>query len=211
MSYTQKINGNLFIFNNVEISGNINIDGLTRIKGNLVLEDNGDNILSFSDFSSNTQNTQLPSINNQPISLTRISIFYNDISYNIPSSGEVVIPFGTMIKNQLNLELSGNNILPSFDISGQYIELYANIEIFTIVNNTDFSLDISGLGCDFYEIIDSRSVTKKNRKYYLTLGPHIFLPEQWNNCNEFVFKIINNISNSFNVIKTKIVFKSYYL
>jgi len=169
------------------------------------------NVMLFSDISSIIQNTYLPSINNQPVSLSRMSIFYNDVSYTVPGGGDVTISFGNEIVNQLNLSISGNIISPSIDISGQYVELYADIQINTIANNTDFSFDISGIDCNFFEIIDSRSVSKKNNVFYLTFGPHIFLPQQWANCSQFVFKLVENVGNSFNVILTKIVFKSYYL
>jgi cytoskeletal protein CcmA (bactofilin family) len=189
----------------LETSGNV------RITKDLVFENSGNNIMTFSDFSSNTQNTQLPSINNQPVSLTRISIFSNDVSYSIPSGSEVIIPFGTIVKNQLNLGISGNIISPSIDISGQYVEIYANIEIYTENNATEFSLDVSGLDSSFLEIIDNKAVTKKNTTFYLTLGPHMFLPDEWANTTQFVFKIVDNINSGFTVNKTKIVFKSYYL
>ena len=169
------------------------------------------NVMLFSDISSSIQNTYLPSINNQPVSLSRMSIFYNDVSYTVPSGGDVTISFGNKIVNQLNLSISGNIISPSIDISGQYVELYADIQIDTLANNTDFSFDISGIDCNFFEIIDSRSVSKKNNVFYLTFGPHIFLPQQWANCTQFVFKLVENVGNEFNVILTKIVFKSYYL
>jgi len=204
-------NENILLLSNkniiLEPSGNV------TITKDLIFENSGNNVMTFSNFSSNTQNTQLPSINNQPISLTRISIFNNDISYNVSSGSEKIMPFGSIIKNQIKLSINPitNIISPSLDISGQYIEIYSDIEIFTTNNSTDFSLDISGVGCDFFEIIDCRSVGKKNKKFYLTFGPHIFLPEQWVNCTQFVFKIVDNINSSFDVIRTKIVFKSYYL
>jgi hypothetical protein len=198
---------NLLLNGEVEISGNL------TLAGDLTFENNGNNVMTFSDFSSNTQNTQLPSINNQPISLTRVSIFQNDSSYNVAGNGETIIPFGNIIKNQLNLSIDPitNIISPSLDISGQYVEIYANVEIQTDANDTGFSLDISGVDCSFFEIIDSVSITKKNKIFYLTLGPHMFLPEEWAGCSQFNFKLVDNVNSSFDVLATKIVFKSYYL
>jgi hypothetical protein len=189
----------------------LDVSGSLTLAGDLTFENNGNNVMTFSDFSSNTQNIQLPSINNQPVSLTRVSIFKNDISYNVADSSFAIMPFGNIIKNQLNLSISGDIISPSLDISGQYVEIYANVEIQTDANDTGFSLDISGVDCSFFEIIDSVSVTKKNKVFYLTLGPHMFLPEEWAGCSQFVFKLVDNVNSSFDVLRTKIVFKSYYL
>jgi hypothetical protein len=183
---------------NMTCNNILNVNNLTFCDPNNV----NNNVMNFNNFTSNTQNTYLPSINNQPVSLSRISIFNNDVSYNIPSNGSVIMPFGTAIVNQLNLTLNGDIISPSLDISGQYVEIYANIEINTIANATDFSLDISGIDCNFFEIIDTRSVNDKNRSFYLTFGPHIFLPNEWANCSQFVFILVDNISNSFDVINT---------
>jgi hypothetical protein len=198
----------------LDVSGNSTIRGNLALAGDLTFENNGINVMTFSDFSSNTQNTQLPSINNQPVSLTRVSIFKNDISYNVPANGELILPFGNVIKNQLNLSisgLSGEIITPSLDISGQDVEIYANVEIKTGANDTGFSLDISGVDCNFKEIIDSVVINKKNEIFYITLGPHMFLPEEWAGCSQFKFKIVDNVGRNFDVLRTKIIFKSYYL
>jgi hypothetical protein len=197
--------------NTLIINGNLEVNELTTIKDDLVFVNNGNNVMSFSDFSSNTQNVQLPSIHSQPVSLTRVSLFYNDVSYNLSGTlgASVEVPFGQIIKNQLNLDISGNIISPSLDISGQYVELYVNVEI-NVGNNTAFQLDISGVDCTFFEIIDNIETTKSGT-YYVTFGPHIFIPEQWENCGQFIFKFVNGRNQVINIQKTKIVFKSYYL
>jgi hypothetical protein len=197
--------------NTLIINGNLEVNELTTIKDDLVFVNNGNNVMSFSDFSSNTQNVQLPSIHSQPVSLTRVSLFYNDVSYNLSGTlgASVEVPFGQIIKNQLNLDISGNIISPSLDISGQYVELYVNVEI-NVGNNTAFQLDISGVDCSFFEIIDNIETTKLGT-YYVTFGPHIFMPEQWIDCTQFIFKFVNGRNQVINIQKTKIVFKSYYL
>jgi hypothetical protein len=211
LDITSTENINIDPSNALIVNGNLEVNELTTIKNDLVFVNNGNNIMSFSDFSSNNQNVQLPSIHSQPISLTRISLFYNDNPYTLTGSAgaSVIMPFGTVIKNQLNLGISGNIISPSLDISGQYVEIYLNVEI-NVGNNTAFQLDISGVDCSFFEIIDFKE-TSKSGIYYLTFGPHIFIPSEWVNCTQFVFKFINNSNNSITIRKTKIFFKSYYL
>ncbi|ULY68603.1 hypothetical protein [Chlorella virus XW01] len=194
-------------FDKYDISGGL-INGNVEINGNLTFINNGNNVMSFSDFSSNTQNVQLPSIHNNPVSLTRISIFENDISYNLPL-GYNVISFGNIIKNQLNLSISGNVISPSIELSGTYVEIYANIKI-NAPNNTRFSLDISGIDCNFYEILGDRDIIKVGT-YYVTLGPHMFQPYEWINCQNFNFILNNYGNNAITIIKSNIIFKSYYL
>lgn len=184
-------------------------DAILKLNNKLIFVNNGENIMSFNDFSSNTQLVQLPSIHSQPISLTRTSIFNNDISFNISDGGKSIINFGNIIKNQLNLTLNGNIITPSIDLSGQYVEIYCNIEVVGS-NNTSLSLDISGIDCSFFEIIDSREISKSGT-FYLTFGPHIFFPEEWAGCSQFNFLIVNNANQPINILNVKTIFKSYYL
>jgi len=184
-----------------------------KLNNDLVFINNGENVMSFNDFSSNTQLVQLPSIHNQPVSLTRVSIFKSNISFNLQPGtiNRQNINFDNIIKNQLNLILSGGGtiISPSIDLSGQYVEIYSNIEI-NASNNTSVSLDISGIDCSFFEIIDSRQISKSGI-YYLTYGPHIFLPEEWAECTQFNFLLDNNGNNNVQILNVKTIFKSYYL
>jgi len=194
------------------IPGSINADNIT-VNNNLIFNFNNTNyVMTFSDFSSNNQNVALPSINNQPISLMRTSILYNpNYLQTLPNSGELILDLSnSIIENQLNLGISGYIISPSLDISGQYVEIYANIEILPSSTKTEISFDISGIDCGFLEIIDTR-YTEKSNVYYLTFGPHIFIPSQWANCGQFVFKLRNNTTSSVSIRKFKIVFKSYYI
>lgn len=199
-------------------SQNVLLDSNLKLNNDLIFINNGENTMTFSDFSSNTQlvKPQLPSINNQPVSLTRMSIFYDsDVSGTLNAGiGSIfILPFGTIVKNQLNLSIdsSTNIISPSVDISGQYVEIYLNLEIITGGNNTEISFDISGVGCNFNESIDTNAITKKNKTFYLTFGPHIFIPEQWVNCTQFIFQLVNNENSEVTINKSKIIFKSYYL
>ena len=63
---------------NMNCNNILNVNNLTFCDPNNV----NNNVMNFNNFTSNTQNTYLPSINNQPVSLSRISIFNNDVSYN---------------------------------------------------------------------------------------------------------------------------------
>lgn len=182
-----------------------------KLNNDLVFINNGENVMSFNDFSSNTQLVQLPSIHSQPVGLTRVTIFKSDISFNLVSKTSSIINFGTIVKNQLNLTLSGGGtiISPSLDLSGQYVEVYVNVEV-NASNNTSVSLDISGIDCSFLEIIDNREISKTGR-FYLTYGPHIFLPEEWAGCSLFNFILDNNGNQDVEILNIKIIFKSYYL
>ena len=168
----------------------------------------------FSDFSSAIQQVQLPSSQGQPISLERKTLFYDpNFNSNILGTSSFIIDFsGSTIFNQLKLNVNGNIIEPSPDISGQYIEIYANFDVSSNSSTSKtFSLDISSVsGASFLETIDVRSITKQGR-FYLTFGPHIFIPSQWENTNGFNFVIDNTGSNSFYINKYKLMFKSYFM
>jgi hypothetical protein len=194
------------------IPGTINADNI-NLNNNLNFNFNNTNyVMTFSDFSSNNQMVALPSINNQPISLMRTSILYNpSVSQTLPGLNVISLDLSnSIVENQLNLGISGNIISPSLDISGQYVEIYANIEILPSSNKTEISFDISGVDCGFLEIIDTR-YTERQNVYYITFGPHIFIPSQWATCGQFIFKLRNHTNNSVSIRKFKIVFKSYFI
>jgi hypothetical protein len=158
-------------------------------------------------------NIYLPSANNEPISLERKTLYYNS-SYNQSVSGSPIdFSFNTPVFNQMKLTLGTGNttIIPSLDISGQYVELYADL----LINSTNpttktISLDISGINItsSFKESIDVRTFSKKG-EYYITFGPHIFIPKQWTDTKEFV--ITANTTDYFEIKEYKFMFKSYYL
>jgi hypothetical protein len=177
---------------------------------------NSTNRLSFRDMSSNYQNVELPTIHTQPISLSRLTIFRNDISYNIPKGDTILTNFNDTIVNQLNLGISGSNnefISPSIDISGQMIEIYTNILVETDNNDSAIEFDISSVeGVNFFEEIGSTNVEGKNNQYYLTFGPHMFIPDEWQGSTKFVFKLTNTSqNNAINIIEQKIIFKAYFV
>lgn len=205
-------NGNVSINNNLVVTGNLSmndnfindVSGIYFTHGNLL----------FSDFSSSTQQVQLPSSQGQPISLERKTLFY-DPNFNIDTGGSPIdISFVVPNFNQLGLTISGSGntiISPSPDISGQYVEIYANF----LVNSTNgapktIALDISGVssGSSFNETIDVRSISKQG-SYYITFGPHIFTPKQWANTSDFV--ITANSTDTFTIKQYKMMFKSYFI
>ena len=204
--------GNVTINNNLVVTGNLSmsdqfindVSGIYFTKGNLL----------FSDFSSVIQSVQLPSSQGQPISLERKTLFYDD-NFNVNTGDAPIdISFVYATFNQLSLTISGpgNTIIsPSPDISGQYVEIYANFP----VNSTSgasktIALDISGVssGSLFNETIDVRSISKQG-SYYITFGPHIFTPEQWTDTSEFV--ITANTSDTLDINRYKLMFKSYFM
>ena len=217
------VNGNTTLAHRVQLLSTLDVSGATTIRSNLSMNDNFINDVSgiyftkgnllFSDFSSVIQSVQLPSSQGQPISLERKTLFYQP-SYNLNIlNGNTIIDFSdSTIFNQLKLNVNGNVISPTPDISQQYVEIYAN---FDVSSNTSpsktFSLDISSVsGASFLETIDVRSISKQGR-FYLTFGPHIFTPEQWENTTGFNFIINNTGSNSFFINKYKLMFKSYFM
>jgi len=207
------INGSTTIHSSLDVSGNLSINNnfINDVSGIYFTQGN----LLFTDFSSSTQQVQLPSSQGQPISLERKTLFYDDnFSSNISGSSSFIIDFtnATTQFNQLKLILSGNVIQPSPDISGQYVEIYANFDVSSDTSlNKIISFDISSVsGVDFLETIDVRSITNQGR-HYLTFGPHIFIPSQWENTNGFNFIINNETPHSFYINKYKLMFKSYFM
>jgi hypothetical protein len=205
-------NGNVSINNNLLVTGNLSMDDnfINDVSGIYFTQGN----LLFSDFSSVNQSVQLPSSQGQPISLERKTLFYDpNFNVNIPGS-PVDISFVTPTFNQLGLTISGSGntiISPSLDISGQYVEIYANFLVNSINNSSKtIALDISGVssGSLFNETIDVRSISKQG-SYYITFGPHIFTPEQWTDTSEFV--ITANTSYNFTIEEYKLMFKSYFM
>lgn len=199
--------GNIEPTEMLDVSGNIRLN-----KDIIFLVNDVNNILSFNDFISTNQLSALPSINHQPVSLTRISIL-NNTTYNKPLIGdkEMLLNLNNdILVNQLNLGFNGSVITTSNDMNAQYLEIYSNIEILPISNKTTLSLDISGVGNNLYEIIDTKYL-EKNGTFYLTFGPHLFTPNQMTSCSDYVLKLKNHTSNIVTVKKYKLVFKSYYL
>ena len=205
-SATLEVNGNAIINGNLSMDNNYinDVSGIFFTQGNLL----------FSDFSSVNQNVQLPSSQRQPISLERKTLFY-DPNFNSNISGiPLDISFVTPTFNQMNLGISGSEntiISRSLDISGQYVEIYANFLVnSTNSNSKTMYLDISGItpGSTFNETIDVRSISKQGT-YYLTFGPHIFVPEQWSDTNDFI--ITANTSDKFTIEQYKLMFKSYFM
>lgn len=204
--------GNVTINNNLVVTGNLSMSDqfINDVSGIIFTQGN----LLFSDFSSSIQQVQLPSSQGQPISLERKTLFY-DPNFNVNTGGSPIdISFVVPNFNQLSLTISGpgNTIIsPSLDISGQYVEIYANF----LLNSTSggsktIALDISGVSPDssFNETIDVRSINKQG-SYYITFGPHIFTPEQWADISDFV--ITANTSDTFDINKYKLMFKSYFM
>ena len=205
-SATLDVNGNAIINGNLSMNNNFinHVSGIYFTQGNLL----------FSDFSSVNQSVQLPSSQGQPISLERKTLFYDE-NFNVNTGGYPIdISFVDATFNQLGLTISGSGntiISPSPDISGQYVEIYANFLINSANGNSKtIALDISGVssGSLFNETIDVRSISKRGT-YYITFGPHIFTPEQWADTSEFV--ITANTTDSLNINKYKLMFKSYFM
>ena len=205
-------NGNVLINNNLIVNGNLSMNNnfINDVSGIYFTQGN----LLFSDFSSVNQSIQLPSSQGQPISLERKTLFY-DPKFNVNTGGAPKdISFVVPIFNQLGLTISGSGntiISPSLDISGQYVEIYANFLVnSTNSNSKTIALDISGVssGSSFNETIDVRTIGKQG-SYYITFGPHIFSPEQWADTSEFV--ITANTTSTFTIQQYKLMFKSYFM
>jgi len=218
------VNGNTTLAHRVQIFSTLDVSGATTIRSNLSMDNNFINDVSgiiftqgnllFSDFSSSIQQVQLPSSQGQPISLERKTLFY-DSNFNVNTGGSPIdISFVDATFNQLGLTISGSGntiISPSPDISGQYVEIYANFLVNSANGNSKtIALDISDVspGSLFNETIDVRTISKQG-SYYITFGPHIFSPEQWADTSEFV--ITANTTSTFTIQQYKLMFKSYFM
>lgn len=190
----------------------LDISGNLKLSNDIIFDNSGINILTFNSFTTEDNSKQLPSIHSQPFSLTRVSIFKSDISYNLAGgiNEEQIFDIDNTIINQMGITISGNIIETPNDISNQYIEIYGNILVNPTVNDTGFSIDVSGIDCDYYETIDSKYIQKIGL-FYLTFGPHIFIPNELTDCNQFIIKATNNTTNDINILTRKFFFKSYLL
>ena len=218
------IYGNLFINDNVTINNTLDVSGATTIHSNLSMSGQFINDVSgiyftkgnllFSDFSSVNQNVQLPSSQEQPISLQRKTLICSNLSppfspiLTLTASNSHILPLPMSSLNQLKLTINGNTIKRTPVISGQYIEIYANIDISANQNNITIYLDMSG-SVDFHTSIDTINTNRRNN-YYLTFGPHIITPEDnWTDTEDIQF-VINSTKN-IDISRYKIMFTSYFL
>lgn len=211
------ISGNFLLNTGDTMTGNLDMCGNNVLNVSSISFFDISTNLEFSDFSGNAQNvTLVPSILDQPISLERKTIFLDE-NLNVDISGSYDISFNNPLANQLNLGISNETIIQrNSDISGQYIEMYFNFDI-SGTEGTFIELDISGVDGSFSEIIDTQRINKDNISYYLTFGPHIIMPQELTNTNDFKFILSStdpvNPNNPIQAIlsRYKIVFKSYYL
>lgn len=217
---------------NVEINGNLDMMGTLDMACNSILDVSGISFcdmitntlgtpttttLKLGDMSSNIHNVLLPSfqINNtqQPISLTRTSVFTNDTSYNVVNGTSVNIEFGNENINQLNIifdDVNKTQVISPLEISGCFVDIYINVKL-TASNNTTLSYDISGInGNTFLETIDVRSVSKSGI-YNLALGPLMINNDDFTSGSDYMIILKNDGQNGFDILKTKIVIKAYYL
>lgn len=212
--------------NSFDISTNEVVKVIQNSQENFKIDTDGNfyfketNKLSFNDIYSSKQSVYLPTIHNNPISLERVSIFSDSNSHTLNEGNTHLLQFNATEINQLNLTISGTNneeISPSLDISGQYVEIYLNVKFNKPHGNRTSSrikFDISGVsGAPFIEEIDSREASGIG-DYYITFGPHIFIPTEWNNTERFVFELHNQTTNGDNNVTleySKIIFKSRFL
>lgn len=188
----------------IDISGNI------KLNKDIYFDDV--NRLTFNNYNSNFTASKLPSVNSQPISLTRISILKNSDT-QILSGGignEAILNLSDILINQLEFVVSNNVISKtSTDISNQIIELYSNFNI-DVSANTSFSFDISSVDTTFNKSIDTKYL-QTTGTHNITFGPQIIIPSEFSNSNQFVLKITNNTSNNIIILDKTIFFKSYLL
>ena len=79
---------------------------------------------------------------------------------------------------------------------------------FTGGSNGDIQFDISSVaGTPFFEEIDNRN-TRASGTYYLTFGPHTFIPSEWSGSTAFNFLLTNNDNQTITINSTKVVLKS---
>ena len=148
-----------------------------------------------------------------PISVMRMSYFYNNTSFSVPanSSPEIYtpIPIGLNLVNQVGLTLDASNIkftIPN-DISGQFLELYINLKD-GFPNNGDYRIDISGTNNTSRETVGYIS-TGGLTALSLTFGPHSINSQEFYPGNTFMFLITS--TKSINITKVESVFKSHFI
>jgi hypothetical protein len=154
---------------------------------------------------SNTNNIY----NNKCYAPERKTFFFNsEFNKTLPSSGSLNIIFNEPVVNQMNLYVNQEIISAPSTTAYYNVELVANIEC-AVSNNANFSLDISGLSSDFFEIIDTR-FSDKLGTYYLTFGSHIFSPLQFRNEREgFNFVLDNHTNQPVDIIGYKFLFRAW--
>jgi hypothetical protein len=221
-------------------TNNININSDVSINSILDLQDNSINNVGSLELTNGTSypgrlqttsfttsaspNYNLPSYDvsgiTNPISLERKAIYYNNVSYPMtdgPSTTTFIInnelPLSNYeLVNQMGLTVDASSIItPSSALEGQYVEIYITINITTTHNNSDFSIDVSGIDNTLYETVDVRSV-RKTGTYNLSFGPLLILPTQFVGGNKFEFLLVNSpTSQEITINSSKLVMKSFFI
>jgi hypothetical protein len=203
---------NLYASSLVQAGGNLRF-------GNSLLYTDTSNITysyNYSNFHSPWQNVNLPTLNisghNQPVAVQRLSVFVNDVSFNLPNGTNQIYSLGTAKINQMDLlfqDASNTIITASPGIANQFVELYVNMLV-NASNNTNLDVEISGLNSSFLEIIDSRSISKAGI-YNVNFSNHIVPPDEFTPGDEYVFKVNNFGNQSVDILKMTTTIKSYFV
>lgn len=163
----------------------------------------------------------LPRINNEPVSLNRISIFNTNYSPTITllSDSSDNLTFESPILNQLNYtieSLTGNKVLvKNIDTSNQLLEVYLILKLENSNNDLvklDFEMYNNNVtSYELLEKIDSKNIYKdiSNDIFNLSFGPHMFSPNELLNKDKFKFNIVNKGLSSIDIVNSKLIFKSY--
>jgi hypothetical protein len=193
----------------------LDVCGNIKLNDNLVFSvNNVDNIMSFKQFMCSRNMYSLPSVHNQPLSLTRTTVL-NKSNYNKPLFGSYHLNLqfddSTIMVNQLNISVNedGSITIPQ-DVNGQYLEIYANMEMLPISNKTILSFDLSGLDNSQYNVIDTKYI-EKTGVFNVTFGPYMIAPGEIDTPSKYICKITNNTNHIVNIRKYKLIVKSLYL
>lgn len=197
---------NQYIVNNLQFGNQIQyIDASSKSYG-----------YSYNGFYSPLQNHYLPTLTisgtQQPFSIQRLSVFVNDVSFNLPNGTTQIYSLGTAKVNQMDLsfqDASNTIITASPGIANQFVELYVNMLV-NASNNTNLDVEISGLNSSFLEIIDSRSISKTGI-YNVNFSNHMVAPEEFTPGDQYVFKINNFGSQAVDILKMTTTIKSFFV
>lgn len=197
---------NLYVANNMKFGNQIQYDDASGLPYSF----------NFSGFPSPWQNTNLPTVtlsgSAQPLAVQRLSVFVNDVSFNLPDGTNQIYSLGHPKINQMDLTFmdpSNTIIEASPSIANQFVELYVNLLV-NASNNTNLDVEISGLSSSFLEIIDSRSISKSGI-YNVNFSNHMVPPDEFTAGDSYVFTINNFGAQPVDVLKITTVIKSFYV
>lgn len=149
------------------------------------------------------------SILSNNFSCIRLSIFDNDISFNLAKTSSLQIDIGNPLINQCEIINNSGDVIPSVILKDEYIQLDLEIEGIP-ANTTSLYWQIDGISSPFSQVIDQITTTKTGINY-IHLGGRIFSPDEWiDETTGFNFFLVNTGNQDINILRLRTEFKSYF-